>query len=105
MKNKTEKYWDFMCYEMRAIRIRVPERSLSDGSFPKDIAKIEAAKAGSFEWDIVRLDVDFIEEKKQVETLPLDDDGEGVPPVDDFWVEKGLEDEERPPVTDWKEKG
>mgnify|MGYP003336311922 FL=1 len=62
---KTEKYWDFMCYEMRAIRVRVPERSLSDGSFPKDIAKIEAAKAGSFEWDIVRLDVDFIEEGEQ----------------------------------------
>lgn len=50
-------------------------------------------------------DVDFIEEKKQVETLPLDDDVEGVPPIDNFWVEKGLEDGERPPVTDWKEKG
>ena len=46
-------------------------------------------------------DVDFTEEKTQPVTLPADD---GVPP-DDFWVERGLDIEERPPVSDWKAKG
>lgn len=50
-------------------------------------------------------DVDFIEEKNRVATLPLDDGDEGGTPIDNFWVEKGLDDRERPPVTDWKEKG
>jgi hypothetical protein len=65
MKKNSEKYWDFMCYEVRAIRVRVPECSLSDGNFPKDVAKIEAAKAGNLEWDLVSLNVDFIEEGEQ----------------------------------------
>ena len=38
-------------------------------------------------------------------TLPLYDGDEGCTPIDNFWVEKGLDDRERPPVTDWKEKG
>ena len=56
---KTEKYWDFMCYEMRAIRVRVPERSLSDGSFPKDIAKIEAAKDADERMMLIGVQEDF----------------------------------------------
>lgn len=46
-------------------------------------------------------DVDFTEEKNEVVTLPAEG---GVPP-DDFWVERGLDDSETPPVSGYKAKG
>ena len=46
-------------------------------------------------------DVDFVEEKNEVVTLPAEG---GVPP-DDFWAERGLDVEETPPVGDLESKG
>jgi hypothetical protein len=46
-------------------------------------------------------DVDFTEEKNEVVTLPAE---EGVGDAD-FWGDKGLDDSETPPVTNWNEKG
>lgn len=61
-------------------------------------------------------DVDFTEEKNELVTLPPEEDKtEGVHEhgedmlghggADDFWKEKGLEDSETPPVTNWNAKG
>lgn len=47
-------------------------------------------------------DVDFVEEKNDVATLPPEsgvDEGGG---VDNFWVERGLDVREDPPSGDWK---
>jgi hypothetical protein len=46
-------------------------------------------------------DVDFTEEKNKVVTLPLKEGVGG----DNFWAERGLEDSETPPVTNWNAKG
>jgi hypothetical protein len=72
----------------------IPHKQSDSKSIPSETCK-----------DSPSQDVDFTEEKNEVVTLPLESDKtEGVG-VDNFWKDKGLDDEETPPVTDWNAKG
>jgi hypothetical protein len=72
----------------------IPHKQSQPNSIPSETCK-----------DSPLQDVDFTEEKNEVVTLPAEEDKtEGVG-VDNFWKDKGLDDEETPPVTDWNAKG
>jgi hypothetical protein len=72
----------------------IPHKQSQPNSIPSETCK-----------DSPSQDVDFTEEKNEVVTLPLESDKEEGVGEDNFWKDKGLDDEETPPVTDWNAKG
>lgn len=68
----------------------IPHKQSDSKSIPSETCK-----------DSPSQDVDFTEEKNEVVTLPAEDP----PGEDNFWKDKGLDDEETPPVGNWNAKG